>query len=266
MELVHKLTSTRAGTIAMAALAVLLAFVSILVYLNKYRHSVSAQGAPVTVLVAKKLIPKGTPGSAIAASGLFTTTTIRESQLRNGALADPGSLRGRVASQDIYPGQQLTTSDFAAGGTTLAGTLTKEQRLITLPMDSSHGMIGQIQAGDHVDVYAGFNVTKVNSFGQPLNGLAARPVLKLVMQNIPVEAVEKKSSGVGSGSSQTTNVSLRVTNAQGEELAFSSDNGKVWLVLRPAAGAKLARPGLVTVETVLLGVPPVVVLRSLGGK
>src|SRR5215831_10844480 len=165
MELVHKLTSTRAGTLALAALAALIAGVAIAVYLNKYRHSINAEGAPVTVLVAKKVIAKGTPGSAIAASGLFQTTTIRESQLRNGALSDPASLRGRVAAQDIYPGQQLTTADFAAGGTTAAGTLTKAERLISIPLDSAHGLIGTVQAGDHVDVFAGFNVLPLGPGG-----------------------------------------------------------------------------------------------------
>ena len=267
MELVHKLTSTRAGTIGAAVVAALLAFVSILVYLNKYRHSVSAQGAPVTVLVAKKLIPKGTPGAAVAASGLFQTTTLRESQLRNGALADPGSLRGRVAAQDIYPGQQLTTSDFTAGGTTIAGTLTKAERLISVPLDSAHGLIGQVDAGDHVDVFAGFNVVPLGPGGVPLNGGAARPMLRMVMQNIPVIAVGTKSGGgVSSGTTQTTNVTLKVTDTQAEELAFASDNGKIWLVLRPAAGARLGKPGLVTVETMLLGVPPITVIRSFGGK
>jgi len=265
MELVHKLTSTRAGTIAMAALAALLAFVSILVYLNKYRHSVSAQGAPVTVLVAKKLIPRGTPGSAIAASGLFTTTTIRQSQLREGALADPASLRGRAAAVDIYPGQQLAAADFAVGGTTLAGTLTKAERLISIPLDSSHGLIGQVQAGDHVDVFAGFNVIPLGTAGTPLAGGTARPVLRMIMQNIPVVSIEAKAGGIGGGSA-ATNVTVKVTDTQAQELAFASDNGKLWLVLRPAAGAKLGRPGIVTVETMLLGVPPITVLHSFGAK
>ena len=64
MEFAHKLMSTRAGTIAIAGGAALLAGIFIIVYLNRYRHSIKAQGAPVTVLVAKKLIPKGTPGSS----------------------------------------------------------------------------------------------------------------------------------------------------------------------------------------------------------
>ena len=40
----------------------------------------------------------------------------------------------------------------------------------------------------------------------------------------------------------------------------------VRLALRPSAGAKASRPGIVTVETMLLGVPPVQILKSLGGQ
>lgn len=262
MELVQRLTSTRGGTIALAALAACLAGISIVVYLNKYRHSVTAEGAPVTVLVAKRTIEKGTPGAAIAAGGLFTTSTIRESQLRNGAFSDPTSLTGRTAAHILYPGQQLTASDFVAGAASQAATLTKAERLISIPLDAAHGLIGQVEAGDHVDVLVGFNVIPLGPGGTPVNGGQSRPVLRMVMQNIPVISIASKGS---LGGAQTTNVTLRATAAQAEELAFASDNGKVWLVLRPAAGASLARPGLVTVETMLLGIPPVTVIHSLGG-
>lgn len=191
MELVQKLTSTRKGTIALAALAAVLAGASILVYLNRYRHSLSVQGAPATVLVAKQLIAKGTPGNSVAANALFTTTTIRESQLLTGAISDPASLRGRVAAHDIFPGQQFTTADFVAGGTTVASTLTKTDRLITIPLDSSHGEIGQVTAGDHVDIFAGFNITRVDANGVPVQGGQSQPVLKLIMQDVPVVSVNK---------------------------------------------------------------------------
>jgi Flp pilus assembly protein CpaB len=61
-------------------------------------------------------------------------------------------------------------------------------------------------------------------------------------------------------------VTLRATNAQAEKLAFGSDNGKIWLVLRPAAGARRVKPGLVTVETMLLGTSPITVMHSFGGR
>jgi Flp pilus assembly protein CpaB len=263
MEVVQKLTSTRSGTMTLAALAALLAGISILVYLNKYRHSVSAEGAPVTVLVAKRLIPKGTQGAAIAASGLFTTKTIRESQLRDGALSDPVSLGGRAAAHEIYPGQQLTVTDFVASANSAAASLTKSERLISVPLDSAHGIVGQVQAGDHVDVFAGFNVIPVNGNGFPTSGGTGHAVLKLIMQNIPVVSVEGKLGSVGGAT--TTNVTLRATPAQAENLAFASDNGKIWLVLRPAAGARVAKPGIVTVETMLLGIPPITIVHYLKG-
>lgn len=260
MELVQRLTSTRRGTIALATIAALLAGASILVYLNNYRHSVNSQGAPATVLVAKQAISKGTPGASVATNEWFTTTTIRQSQLVNGAISDPATLRGRVATHDILPGQQLTTADFAVGANTAATSLTKTQRLINIPLDSAHGLIGQVNAGDHVDVFAGFNVVKVDANGVPVSGGQGRAVLKLIMQDIPVASVNKNANG------GSTNVSLKVTDLQAENLAFTSDNGKLWLVLRPPSGAKPVPPRLVSVETVLLGVPPVVVQRSFGGR
>jgi Flp pilus assembly protein CpaB len=260
VELVERLTSTRRGTLALAALAALLAGAAILVYLNSYRHSVNVGAQPATVLVAKQTIAKGTPGNVVAANELFTTTTIRQSQLLSGAISDPVSLRGRVAVHDIFPGQQLTTADFATGSSSVASTLTKTQRVISIPLDSSHGLSGQLTAGDHVDVFAGFNVVPVDSRGVPVQGGQSRPVLKLILQNVPVVNVGK-ASGAGNA-----NVSVKVSDADAENLAFASDNGKLWIVLRPPSGATPVAPRLVTVETLLLGIPPVVVQRAFGGR
>jgi pilus assembly protein CpaB len=265
MEFAHRLFSTRGGTLLLAWLAAAIAGIAVFVYVRDYRQSVKTGGQPATVLVAKSLIPKGTPGELIATKQLFQAQTIRESQLREGALADPSSLVGKVAATDILPGTQLTTSAFAAASTTLASKLVANQRAITIPIDSAHGMIGQIRAGDHVDAYAGFNVTPVDSQGRPLStGGQSRPVLRLIVADIPVVSIEKSGGGVGSNSGSS--VTLKTTSYQASELAFASDNGKLWFVLRPAAGAKSSAPDLVTVETLLLGVPPVVELRSLGGR
>jgi Flp pilus assembly protein CpaB len=248
MEIAEKLTSSRAGTLAVAGLAALLAGASILVYLNRYRDSVQAAGTPVTVLVAKKIIHKGTPGTAVATKGLFKQVTVREGQLRNGAFSDPASLRGQVATTDVFRGQQLTTADFSVGASSLATSLTGSQRVMSVPLDSAHGLIGGIQKGDHVDVFAGFNVVTKDSLGQQ------RPMLRLIAQDVPVVSVGATKGSIGTN--QTTNVSLRVDDRQAAEFAFTADNGKLWLVVRPPNGAKPARPGIVTAETVLLGVPP----------
>jgi Flp pilus assembly protein CpaB len=264
MEAAQRLISTRRGTILLSVLAAAIAGGLILVYVNRYRDSVKAEGAPVTVLVAKQSIPKGTAGSLIAASALYTATTIRQSQVITGAFSDPASLRGKVTTKDIFPGAELTAADFAAASTNLAASLTATQRIVSIPMDAAHGLIGELQAGDRVDVYVGFNVVPVGPNGVSTSGGQGRPVIRRVLTDIPVVAVGGKTTGVlASGS---TNVTMKVTDQQAADLAFASDNGKIWLALRPSAGATSSPPNIVSVETLLLGVKPVVVLRSLGGR
>jgi pilus assembly protein CpaB len=263
MEFAQKLFSTRGGTMALAGLAAVIAAIAVFAYVKHYRNSVQKGGTAATVLVAKSLIVKGTPGSAIATQQLFQVQSIRESQLREGAISDPASLRGRIAKNDIYPSQQLTSSDFTSAGSSLSNQLTGAERAITIPMDTAHGMIGEISAGDRVDVYAGFNISPVDSLGRPIGSGASRPVLRLIMQDIPVLDVTKSNRF---GGTQNSEVTLRATAYQAEKLAFASDNGKLWLSLRPPSGASASPPNLITAETLILNQSPAIALRSFEAK
>jgi Flp pilus assembly protein CpaB len=263
MQFATRLVSTRRGTLLAALLIALVAAASILLYLNSYRDSLKAEGAVVTVLVAKETIPKGTAGSVVDAKDLYTVTTIRESQLLEGAMSDPASLRNQVATREIFEGAQLTAVDFAPAGDSLAAQLTDRQRVISVPLDSAHGLIDGIEAGNRVDVYAGFNVIPLGADGKPVDGGQARPILRLILADVPVLAIGGTTKG---GSGGTTDVSLGVDDVDAGRIAFASDNGKLWLALRPSAGAKASRRPIVTPETLLLGVPPVQMLKSLGGR
>ena len=126
-------------------------------------------------------------------------------------------------------------------------------------MSASHGATPDLTVGDHVDVYAGFNITPVGPTGIPLAGGQSRPVLKLVMQDVPVIRIT-------AGGSAGNEISLKVNDLKAAELAFATDNGKLWLAVRPASGAKASRPSMVTAETLLLGISPIAVERALGGR
>ncbi len=89
MEFAQRLISTRRGSLYLAAGAAVLAGILILVYLNQYRDNLKSGTTPVTVLVAKQAIPKGTSGSTVASKALFTAATIREGQLRDGRAERP---------------------------------------------------------------------------------------------------------------------------------------------------------------------------------
>jgi Flp pilus assembly protein CpaB len=264
----QKLLATRGGTAAVAGGAALLATLIFLVYLNSYRNSVDDSGEPIAVLVAKSLIPKGMSGDLIGSQELFQPTTAPKSQVKDGAVTDPATLRGRVTTDDIYPGQQLTTGDFTTTTTdAIATKIVGDQRAVSIPLDEAHGLIGHVRAGDHVDILGGFNLVRVDRNGVPVsNGGAARPVLKLLMENILVLDVPTGAGGGLGAASREANVVLRLTDQQAAELAFASDNGKIWFSLRPQSGGQAAAPSFVTLETLLLGVKPVTVMRAFGAR
>jgi Flp pilus assembly protein CpaB len=193
------------------------------------------------VLVAKTAIQKGSPGNIVASDQMYRLTAIHQSELQAGAFTDPAALRGLVAAHDIYPRQQLTQADFvAASPGALQTNLNGDQRAISIPIDAAHGMSGQISPGDHVDVYVGVNQGGAGG---------SHPVIKLMMENALV--LRTASTGAPTGT-----VVLRGNGKQTAALAFASDNGKIWLVLRPATGARPEGVGVMN-TSVLLGMRPV---------
>ncbi|HEX2110146.1 MAG TPA: Flp pilus assembly protein CpaB [Gaiellaceae bacterium] len=265
MQFAQKLLTTRGGTIAVSAVAAVLAAVILLAYLHRYRESVSASSQPMTILVAKDVIEKGTPGTSVASRDLYQVTSTPRSEVEEGAITDPDLLRGKVAVDDIYPGQQLTVSDFsAAGADALGNKLSEEQRAISIPVDAAHGMVGNVQAGDHVDVFAGFNVKRLRADGTPDPDAEERPLAKLIVEDVVVVTAPEARAGFGGGT-QTPSVTVRVDHEDAARIAFASDNGKVWLVLRPRGGGTPTYPDVVTLETLLFGVKPITAMQSFGG-
>ena len=55
-----RLFKTRGGAVLIGGVAAVLAAILLVVYLHSYRSSVNSGSRPMTVLVAKSLIPKGT--------------------------------------------------------------------------------------------------------------------------------------------------------------------------------------------------------------
>jgi pilus assembly protein CpaB len=242
VEIAQNLFTTRRGSLIVGAAAAIVAGVILLVYLHAYRNSLNSSASNVSVIVAKNLIPKGTPGDIVASSDQFQVAELPKNQLQAGALTDPAALAGRIAVADIYPNQQLTANYFAyATPGSLQTKITGEDRAISVSMDSTHGMIGQIGAGDHIDIYVG--VTRIGPSG-------SQPVIKLMMADV---TVLKAPLAGGSG----IYTLLAATSKQAAALAFAADNGRLWFVLRPASGAKTVNPGFVSLQTLLAGIKPV---------
>lgn len=231
------LLSTRRGTITLGIVAAVLAAIVLLVYLNQYRNSVNNGNQTVSVLVAKSLIQKGTPGNVVGTTGLYVLSRIPKKQVKTGAFVDPKTLTGKVAAVDIYPDQQITSADFVAGSATaLTQNLASDQRALVIPLDSPAEVGGQIAAGNHVDVWVAFNA-------QGANGVS-RPLVREVLQDVYVMGTNG------------TNVTLRATAKVAGELIYATQNAKIWLVLRPAVGSTTTKPPAITAND-LLGLPSI---------
>lgn len=247
----RKLLATRRGTVIVAGVCALVAAAILLFAMSSYRHNVDTSGNQETVFVASTLIQKGTSGDAVTSERWFTPTSVAVKQATSGALADTALLHGKVAVADIYPGQQLTAADFVAKGG-LTSELAPNQRAMTISLDQPHGMVGQVHEGDRVDVYAGIHL---EARGR------SEPALRLLLANIKVLQTGSGSAG-GIGGAQNPNnsfsdITLAVGDAQAGPLAYAADEGKVWLVLRPADATTDASASAITAQSLLLGSKPI---------
>jgi Flp pilus assembly protein CpaB len=222
--------TSRGWAIALGIGAIVLAAVLLVVYLDRYRARVGGENAPTPVLVAKQLIPAGTPGNIVAGSQMYAATEFARKDIEIGAVADPQYLVGRAAAVDIYPGQQFTAADFAASDTaSVDSQITGTQRAISVAIDNVHGSLSQLQTGDFVDIYT-----------------AVAGVVKLFRPNVKVLAVPSAAGPSGGG-----NLVLRIETKDAADFAYAADNTQLWFVLRPVVAAKKTAPDTASSSTIL---------------
>jgi Flp pilus assembly protein CpaB len=227
--------SSRGWAIALGIGAVVLAAILLVVYLDRYRARVGGENAPTPVLVAKQLIPKGTPGTLVASQSMYAPTTLPQKEVEIGAIADPAYLSGRAAATDIFPGKQFTATDFAASDTaSVDSQITGDQRAIAVSVDGVHGSLSQLQSGDNIDIYIALGAA---------NGQA---LVKLFRPNVKVLAVPAAPGPSGGG-----NLILRVDSKDAANFAYAADNTQFYFVIRPVVGAKKTPKAVATLDTVL---------------
>lgn len=223
--------------VALAGFAALL----VTFYLSNYKKSVQHEQTTISVPVAAHDIPQGTLGSDAIANGWVTTEQMPRSVVVRGAVSSPDQIRGLVATQTTFVGEQITTERFGPSVEQgFAGQITATQRAVQLAGDPNQTLAGVVKPGDYVDFEGVINV----DFGGNANTLTfsrimVRNLKVLAVQSAP-EAAPKISAGSGAGGSSNTAVLLRMTDAQSQKVglvyaAARSGSSAFWtLELRPA--------------------------------
>ena len=196
-----KLFTTRQGTILLGVIAAVIAAIALIVYLNQYRNSHSGNAA-ISVLVAQKLIQKGTPGDVNRTKdGVYTATSILKGQIESCGVVD------------------RATADFGPATTnSVINHLGRDQRAVVVTLGSPEQVGGQIAAGSHVDVW-------VSGTNQSARNGANTQTVALLYQNMDI-------LGVSGG-----NTTFRATPTQAGKLIWASQNANIYLVLRPTVGS-----------------------------
>jgi Flp pilus assembly protein CpaB len=214
------------------AVAVGLALVAVLLttfYVANYKRHVRQSEATVTVFVAKRDIPQGTPGPDLVKHGWLVTSKVAQRNVVPGYISNTDQVRNLITRQDIYAGEQVSLRRFAGHAelgprVQLHGTL----RAISLPGTTDELLNGTLRNGDHVDVLANLKS------GDCATCFAARDVARNVL------VLQAPTTSIGSKTTNTqSSVLLAVSdNRQAQKIFYAVENAAGWsLLLRPVANA-----------------------------
>jgi pilus assembly protein CpaB len=204
----------------------------------------------VRVLVVEKPVAEGTPGEKL--TGLVTAKTLPVKAVAPGTLSSLEPIRGRVATTDLVPGEQLLASRFidpALLADPNEVKIPKGMQEVSLALESQRVLGGELKPGATVGVF--ISLAKEDERPAQTN---------LALHKVLVTNVERGAgpaqSDEGAESDNTTGlpagslmVTLAMTAPNAEKLVFGAEHGKIWLSLEPA-NAAVAGTRVVTEKSV----------------
>ena len=264
----HRVLTTRTGALTLAIILAAAAALMVFVYVKGYQSDVNGRSNEVSVLVANQTIPQLTPGNQVVEATMYRTTTVPKSSLVDGAVTNPDQLKGLVARNDVYPGEQLTTNQFVKSDTnSVAVNLKPNQRAIDFPATPGAGLVGRLQVGDHVDVVASFEVVPIDpATGLPRQGGQSIPVTKTIAKDALVLSVPATGDSTSVSDAKDSVLTLAINVDDVQHVVFAQEKGDVYFVLRPPGSSDDVRPVIDDVRSVLRGTNGDLLLYSVLGK
>ncbi|MFC7849262.1 Flp pilus assembly protein CpaB [Arthrobacter sp. NPDC057388] len=232
------------------AAAVVLALVGailVITYAQGADQRAVASLEPIDVLVVKTAIPAGTPVESMAAS--LVTEKVPASAVTGSSLKSLASSKGKVASVDLVPGEQLvaerlvTKEDIKASGGVKVPTGLQE---VSFQLQPDRVVGGRLAPGDHVGVF--ISLDKGGLEEKPADEttkLTVRKVLVTAIQRAPqaaatAEPTPSASSDPNSPDPQDTSLptgnlmlTVAVSDTDATKIVFAAEFGTIWLSKEP---------------------------------
>jgi len=210
----------------------------------------SMQSNQTAVLIAKQDIPQG----AVIDSGMFDTSIVPNKFVQPQAVTSLDRIAGMVTVAPISKGEQISLSKLTqerksetSGG--LAGATPSGKRAISIVADSIASLSGMVKPGDYVDVLAVIQIPMQDQDKKVTNQMAIIPLFQNVLvlavgQNIsgvaaPTGRYTENASASSSGGGGNALITLALAPQEANLVAFVQEQGKMRLVMRSPADAKI---------------------------
>ena len=241
----------RLRNIVLAVVLGVAAIALVSVYVANYKRTVRQGEETVTVFVAAREIPVGTTGAEAFDRGMIRSDEVARRVVVPGAISQPDQVQELIATETIYPGEQVSVQRFrpveAAG---VLADLKGNMRVIQIPGGGDQLLAGTLKDGDRVDIVAVFSA-KRDQVEVQVSRIVLRDIL--VLKAPEVGAASSALSAPQGGYA----VQLAVTDTQSRKLFLTTKAAEWSLQLRPVVGPEDSPEGFETPSTLLRdGLPP----------
>jgi len=224
---------TLSKNIVISVVLAVAAAAALVVYMSQVRDQAASGERNVQVVVATQDVRAGTSVADAVAARDFGTRTVRAADAPPAAITDLDSIRGQVVTQELFRGDTVTANRLGQPHSQGASVnVTGIDRLISVPLYGTQGLLAQLQPSDRVDIFAETsNADGTQSFEQLIVPGA------LVVGITP--ATDTASSSTDQGSvllSMTEQQAGQVAAALAADSGGKSDNN-IWLALVGRTGA-----------------------------
>ena len=234
---------SRGLVVAIAVVLAVAAAAAVILYTQGIKEGV--EGA--TVIVSQQDIPPNTQLGPLVSQGVFTEVEIAEDALVANALTTTEGLETATTTQQIFANEQIPISRLSTSDVPLNRLGISEGHLaVSVEIDAPPGGLGNIVAGDNVQVFATYQSVQVikgtlRQFANSAPSVAAAPQKTLppltltLIPTVKVLKIQNPSVDVETGRSDSSRiqVTLDLLPEDAQNLVFAQENARIWLGLLP---------------------------------
>jgi len=213
------------AALVIAALGTTMVFI----YVSNLNDQAIAKQSPVEVLVAKKPIAAGTSYKEASDAASFEKKTVSRDALADGALGSTDPLVGKVATTEIYTGQQIIPQMFGDRNEISTLSVPPDMLAISVELDDPAQVAGFVEAGTNVAIFLTSPVAKRGGGDETRLLLASVKVLAIGNQTaVPQDTTD---TGTEEASVPKTILTIAVGQEDYQRVLFGSTHGKLNLGL-----------------------------------